>query len=83
MREADDGGGADDAPSVLTSAVLRCPDEDVRTSEVFAALERLGRLTGDAAAANRFRKALDLPDRWTRFKEARDALGALVRAVDR
>jgi hypothetical protein len=82
MRDVQDSrGDADLALAVLMRAVLRCPDEDVRSVEVFSALDRLDRQTGERAAAGHFRAALDLPDRWARFKQARDALNALERAV--
>jgi hypothetical protein len=82
MQEAEDNGNSGAlALAMLTGAVLRCPDEDVRTAEVLAALDRLDRLTGEAATVKQFRAALDLPDRWARFKQARDALTALERAL--
>jgi hypothetical protein len=82
MREVQtDQSEADLALAVLMRAVLRCPDEDVRIPEVFSTLDYLDRQTGERAAAGQFRAALDLPDRWARFKQARDALNTLERAV--
>jgi hypothetical protein len=82
MRDVQDSrSDVDLALAVLIRAVLRCPDEDVRIPEVFSTLDYLDRQTGERAAAGQLRAALDLPDRWARFKQARDALNALKRAV--
>ena len=48
------------ALAVLEDALNRCPTEDVRTAEVFAALEFLSTRASGASPFLQFKKSLDL-----------------------
>lgn len=70
-EESADDYGKRDAATVLRDAVMRCVEEDMRTPEVFAALEYLARHGAPKATAKNFRAALDLEHPMGRWAAAR------------
>jgi hypothetical protein len=71
--------GVRDALGVLQHAVSRCVDEDVRTEDVFAALEFLEAHVARRWPLDQFRRGLETTDPYSRTH----ALSVAIRALRR
>ncbi|WP_250504687.1 hypothetical protein [Caballeronia sp. AZ7_KS35] len=80
-EESAESWGKADALALLRDAVLCCPNEDMRTAEVLAALDYLGNGATRPAPFAAFRKALDVPDPADRYRQAREAYHAIGKVL--
>ena len=69
------------AMAVLSDAFARCRGEDMRTQEVFAALDTLGRLVNLDWPFNQFREALDTENEEGRWQGLNASFNAIKLAV--
>lgn len=73
--------GQRDALAVLSDAVARCVEEDMRTDQVAAALAYLGVAAVRQEAFQAFRRALAWPEPAGRFLAAQEALAGIRRVL--
>lgn len=74
-------GGKRDAMAVLCDAANRCRDQDMRTPEVFGALDWLARYGCNEKRARAFRNALSLTDPDMRRMAVSGVYDLLARAM--
>ena len=72
---------ANTAMAVLSDAFNRCRYEDMRTPEVFAALDTLGKLVNLDWPFNQFRRALDSDNEEGRWQLLNASLNGIKLAV--
>lgn len=70
-----------DAMAALREATFRCADEDVRTTELQAAIVLLERHMTRPVLCSTFRQSLEIRDPYERAIAVREAFGAIVRNI--
>jgi hypothetical protein len=74
---------ADTAIAVLEGALNRCRGEDMRTPEVFAALDFLELQASSISPFNEFRNSLDIANEERRWQNANASLNAVKLALQK
>jgi len=74
--------GSKDALAVLEDALARCRDQDMRTTDVLAALDYLEPQAARQWPFQSFRSALDMQNPETRWQNLNAALNGIRRSFD-
>jgi hypothetical protein len=82
VEEAADQYGRRDAMAVLADAVQRCIDEDMRTAEVFAALDYLAASATRQWPFQQFRRSLDMTNPDARWQNCNASYNAILRTFN-